>query len=79
MSDEIESTESQARGGTLVTCDVPTREFILHLNERHNFLLERLDDATLLIDSAFAELVQQELAKTLERHVFSAAKKDDEA
>ena len=32
---------ASVREGTLITCDVPTRELILHLNETHNFLLER--------------------------------------
>lgn len=63
---------ASVRAGTLITCDVPTRELILHLNETHNFLLERLDDTTLLIDSSFAQLVEAELGKTLERHVFSS-------
>lgn len=31
--------------------DVPTREFILHLNDTHQFVLERVDDSHLLIDS----------------------------
>ena len=60
------------REGTLITCDVPTRELILHLNETHNFLLERLDETTLLIDSSFSHIVEAELGKTLERHVFSS-------
>ena len=45
---------ASVREGTLITCDVPTRELILHLNETHNFLLERLDETTLLIDSSFS-------------------------
>ena len=63
---------ASVREGTLITCDVPTRELILHLNETHNFLLERLDETTLLIDSSFSHIVEAELGKTLERHVFSS-------
>ena len=68
------SQEEAVRAGTLVQCDVPTRELILHLNESHHFLLEQLDETTLLIDSSFAQMVEEELAKKLERHVFSARK-----
>ena len=64
-----------SRAGVLVTCDIPTREFILHLNETHNFLLEQLDETTLLIDSSFSQMVQDELARSLERHVFSTSTK----
>ena len=63
---------ASVREGTLITCDVPTRELILHLNETHNFLLERLGETTLLIDSSFSHIVEAELGKTLERHVFSS-------
>ena len=62
--------------GTLITCDVPTRELVLHLNETHNFVLEELDDTTLLIDASFSQMVQDELAKSLERHVFTSKDKD---
>ena len=63
---------ASVREGTLITCDVPTRELILHLNETHNFLLERLDETTLLIDSSFSHIVEAELGKTLERRIFSS-------
>ena len=63
---------ASVREGTLITCDVPTRELILHLNETHNFLLEGVDEPTLLIDSSFPRLVAAGLGRTLERHVFSS-------
>ena len=62
--------------GTLIQCDGPTREFVLHLNETHNFLLQELDEKTLLIDESFSAMVQAELAKSLERHVFSTKDKE---
>ena len=67
---------ASVREGTLITCDVPTRELILHLNETHNFLLQELDEKTLLIDGSFSAMVQAELAKSLERHVFSTKDKE---
>ena len=66
-----------SREGVLITCDIPTREFILHLNETHNFLIEQLDETTLLIDSSFSQMVQDELARSLERHVFSTSAKEN--
>ena len=65
-----------SRAGVLITCDIPTREFVLHLNETHNFLLEQLDETTLLIDSSFSQMVQDELSRSLERHVFSSKKEE---
>ena len=67
----------ESRPGVLITCDIPTREFILHLNETHNFLLEQLDETHLLIDSSFSQMVQDQLARSLERHVYSTAKAAD--
>ena len=45
------------QAGVLITCDVPTREFILHLNDTHQFVLERVDDTHLLIDARFVVVV----------------------
>lgn len=60
------------RRGVLIKCDEPTREFILHLNDQHGFLIERLDDQNLVIDSGFVDHVREAVTAAFEKHVFEA-------
>ena len=64
---------ASVREGTLITCDVPTRELILHLNETHNFLLERLDDVG---EGGIDE--QRRLVETLQQEIMGFVEVEDE-
>ena len=62
---------ADTKNGVLVTCDVPTREFILHLNETHQFIIAELDETHLFIDRNFVKKVQDELKMHFEEQVFT--------
>ncbi|KAJ1459418.1 TFIIH subunit TTDA/Tfb5 [Pelagophyceae sp. CCMP2097] len=60
------------RRGVVFSCDVPTREFVLFLNETKHFVIEQLDEKHLLIDPSFVTFVEDELSKAFEKNVFVA-------
>ena len=57
--------------GTLIECDVPTKVFILHLNDEQlpseRFVIQALDETHLLVQPHRVELVRAEVKKFQER------------
>ena len=57
--------------GTLIECDVPTKVFILHLNDEQlpseRFVIQDLDETHLLVQPHRVELVRAEVKKFQER------------
>ena len=53
----------QAVSGTLLTTDVPTRVFILSLEDCNEFLLQDLDEKTLLVKPEYVSEIYQRLAE----------------
>ena len=57
--------------GTLIECDVPTKVFILHLNDEQppseRFVIQDLDETQLLVQPHRVELVRAEVKKFQER------------
>ena len=62
--------------GYLVSCDIPTKQFILHLNDvkpvDKRFILEDLDATHLLVKHKARAEILQEVEKWQNSNVFSA-------
>jgi len=63
---------AQQAQGVLITCDIPTKQYILFLNEEHKFLIRDLDDTHLFIDASAVQLVKDEIHKFTEENVYTA-------
>jgi len=65
--------------GYLVTCDAPTKQFILHLNEakpvEKKFVLQDLDATHLLIKSKAREEILSKVERWMDENVFSSVEK----
>ena len=63
--------------GTLLECDIPTKVFILHLNDEQlpseRFVIQDLDDTHLLVQPDKVDMVRGEVAKFLQRSQYTAA------
>ena len=57
--------------GTLLECDIPTRVFILHLNDEQipseRFVIQDLDETHLLVQPHRIEMVRGEVKKFQEK------------
>lgn len=66
----------QAVKGYLVECDVPTKEFLINLNDSlppsDNFIFCELDDTRLFIKPKRVEFVRQRLKAFYEQHTYQA-------
>ena len=68
---------SSKQSGTLITCDIQTRELIMLFDEDREiggFVLEQLDETHLFIDSAFVEKLKEKLKEHFDQHVYKAIK-----
>lgn len=65
--------------GYMITCDVPTKQFILYLNELKavdkKFVLQDLDATHLLVKRKSKEEITRRVEEWLDENVFSAVEK----
>jgi len=68
--------ENSAQTGTLVNCDVPTRQYITFLNdqEKEPFVLDALAGGVILIDSSWVEWLDYKIAAFYDEHIHLPAK-----
>ena len=63
--------------GTLLECDIPTRVFILHLNDEQipseRFVIQDLDETHLLVQPHKIEMVRGEVKKFQEKMILMRA------
>lgn len=61
----------QAIKGMLLTCsDESIKQIVLHLDSKHNFVIEDIDDKNLFIDSSRYEFVNKEVERILSETMF---------
>lgn len=58
--------------GSLISCDVPTKQLIVYINRENQdrIILRDLDDTHVLIDSRYVSYLQEEVARLLERNMY---------
>jgi TFIIH basal transcription factor complex TTD-A subunit len=56
--------------GILVECDPAIKQFILHLDQVHSFVLKDLDETHLLVDPAVGNLIEEELDTLADKNTF---------
>ena len=65
--------------GFLITCDIPTKQFIQYLNELRQsdkkFILEDLDATHLLVNHAAKEEIMAKVEEWMDQNVFSAVER----
>eukprot|EP00695_Tsukubamonas_globosa_P002267 TRINITY_DN3384_c0_g1_i1.p1 TRINITY_DN3384_c0_g1~~TRINITY_DN3384_c0_g1_i1.p1 ORF type:complete len:70 (-),score=3.62 TRINITY_DN3384_c0_g1_i1:199-408(-) len=60
----------------LVKCeDATVKQLLLHLNEKHGFLIDDLDDITILIDGKYKEFVYREIERIQSENTYVAGAK----
>lgn len=61
----------QAIQGLLLTCsDDSVKQIVLHLDSRHNFIVEDLDDTHVFIEPSKYEFVRSEVEKILSENMY---------
>jgi hypothetical protein len=65
--------------GYLVSCDVPTKQFIQHLNDEKGidkkFIIEDLDAEHLLVKASAREYIDSEVERWMDENVFSSVER----
>jgi len=65
--------------GYLITCDVPTKQYIQYLNELKpvdkKFIIEDLDSTHLLVKKKAKEEIERKVEKWMDENVFSAVER----
>ena len=61
--------------GVLITTDIPTKQFIIDLNEKYkkDFVIQDLDDTHLFVDASFVDYIKIELERHMEECVYKPA------
>jgi hypothetical protein len=71
-----EDREAIKPAGYLISCDVPTKQFIRHLNEEKaadkRFIVQDLDEAHVLVREEAVEEIQAKVKEWLDKDVYSA-------
>ncbi|KAL0034047.1 hypothetical protein WJX79_005161 [Trebouxia sp. C0005] len=66
--------------GVLLACDIPSKEYILRLNEEtsqnEKFLLEELDDTHLFVKAVAVEHLQKKLKEFQERNTYEIPRRE---
>ncbi|CAM9674067.1 unnamed protein product [Heterosigma akashiwo] len=62
-----------SKRGILITCDVPMKQFILHLNDKSQFVIDDLDETHLLVEETSVDMIQREIATLMEKNVYTPA------
>lgn len=63
-----------ASSGTLLTCDVPTRQFLIWLNKQTKgeaFIIRELDDTHLLVKDNYVDFVVQQVKAFNNKNVYT--------
>ncbi|WIA14222.1 hypothetical protein OEZ86_012737 [Tetradesmus obliquus] len=65
-----------ATSGALLTCDVPTKEFLVWLNNQNKatkraFIIKELDDTHLLVKEDMVEFVQEQVKAFNNKNVYT--------
>jgi TFIIH basal transcription factor complex TTD-A subunit len=60
----------QVTRGILVECDPAIKQFILHLDQVHSFVLKDLDETHLMVDASVGTLIEEELDKLADKNTF---------
>ncbi|KAG5189764.1 TFIIH subunit TTDA/Tfb5 [Tribonema minus] len=61
-----------SRKGVLITCDVPTKQFILHLNSKQaqGFIINDLDETHLFVEASAVHEIREQLERLQEMNVY---------
>jgi hypothetical protein len=65
--------------GYLVSCDIPTKQFIQHLNDKKGidkkFIIEDLDAEHMLVRTSAREYIDSEVERWMDENVFSSVER----
>jgi TFIIH basal transcription factor complex TTD-A subunit len=75
----INNNNDTQSAGYLVTCDVPTKQYILYLNDQEppdkKFILQDLDTTHLLVELKARDKIERKVEEWLDENIFSAVEK----
>lgn len=68
----LSSMQGGSVEGSLISCDVPTKQLIVYINRENQdrIILRDLDDTHVLIDSRYVDYLKEEVARLLERNMY---------
>lgn len=74
-----ESSDTPRSAGFLISCDVPTKQFIQHLNETKSadkkFIIKDLDSTHLLVKAKAKDEISRKIDAWLDENVYSSVEK----
>jgi len=59
-----------ATHGLLLTCDSSIKQFLLHLDKEHHFIIRDLDDTHLLVDASVTSFLQEKLDELQDENTY---------
>jgi len=66
-----------AMKGVLLECDIPTKQYLLHLNDEmansEKFVIYDLDDTHLFVQSTVSEFLEEKLQRFHDQNTYVAA------
>ncbi|KAK5958998.1 TFIIH complex subunit TFB5 PWA37_003675 [Arxiozyma heterogenica] len=69
---------ARARRGILLQCDPSIKALIVQIDfERHDIILEELDDTHLLVDPSKVEFVKSELNRLLSKNIYNPMEEEE--
>mmetsp|Transcript_24685 Transcript_24685/g.34486 ORF Transcript_24685/g.34486 Transcript_24685/m.34486 type:complete len:110 (-) Transcript_24685:392-721(-) len=66
-----------ASDGFLISCDIPTKQFIMNLNQTRNqkFVLKDLDEKHILVKASARKLIHKEVEEWMDKNVWSSVER----
>lgn len=69
---------ARARRGILLQCDPSIKALIVQIDsERHDIILEELDDTHLLVDPSKVEFIKSELNRLLSKNIYNPMEEEE--
>ncbi|TFJ83547.1 hypothetical protein NSK_005156 [Nannochloropsis salina CCMP1776] len=59
------------RKGVLVTCDVPMKQLIKHLDPGNRAIIQDLDETHLFVDANAVSTIKREIESFVDKHVYA--------
>ncbi|GAB5033458.1 Hypothetical protein NocV09_01301970 [Nannochloropsis oceanica] len=65
------------RKGVLVTCDVPMKQLIKHLDPSNRVILQDLDETHLFVDANAVGAIKREIELFVDKHVYAPTPEEE--
>eukprot|EP00276_Gloeochaete_wittrockiana_P014498 CAMPEP_0184334762 /NCGR_PEP_ID=MMETSP1089-20130417/3432_1 /TAXON_ID=38269 ORGANISM="Gloeochaete wittrockiana, Strain SAG46.84" /NCGR_SAMPLE_ID=MMETSP1089 /ASSEMBLY_ACC=CAM_ASM_000445 /LENGTH=72 /DNA_ID=CAMNT_0026659103 /DNA_START=27 /DNA_END=245 /DNA_ORIENTATION=+ len=61
-----------AMRGILLTCDIPTMQYVKHLNKEKSFIIHELDETHVFVDASVTNFLHDKLDALMDENTYQA-------